>query len=115
MNDTTIHSPSPDQSNRAESGAHQQVVKIEWPPLPSWVIPAIIACVAILSASLVATGMLWTRYEDLRNTMEVKTRLNAEHLTQYENTTGSWLVGQVQTNNQLIQTYGIGKACRRAK
>ncbi len=113
MNDTPIHSP--DQSMRAESGSHQQILRIEWPPLPGWVTPALIVCCALLIGSLISNAVLWNRYNDLRNTVEVKTRLNAFNLRNLETSKISWLIGQVQTNHALIEAYGIGKSCRRSK
>lgn len=112
MNDTPIHSP--EQSIRAESGAHQQVVKVEM-PIPGWLMPAVIGVCILLAATVIVSAVLWSKYDDLRNTVEVKTRLNSYNLDEFERMSFGPLRAEVAENHDLIQTYGIGKTCRRAK
>ncbi len=101
----TVAPGSPDAMHaKAEHGGNINQVRVTM-PMAVW------GVIALSVAAFIMSGL--ALYEITR--LRVHTSLNAYTISQLENGKISWLIGQVQTNNQLIQTYGIGQACRRAK
>ena len=109
MSDTRIHSPDPENSIRAESGAHQQVVKVEWPPIPGWVMPTIAAAGVVLAISILVS--VYAIFE-LR-TVRTQLWLNDYDMQHLKGTQIAKLQTAIDLDNKLVQTYGLDLTVKR--
>ena len=101
----TVASASPDAMHaRAERGGNVNQVRLVM-PVSAW-------AVAVLSAAaIMASGIALYEVGQIR----MHEQLNAYDLSQLRSGRVAYLEGQVKTAQALIEAYGIGKSCRRAK
>lgn len=101
----TVASGSPDAMHaRAEHGGNVNQIRVTM-PMSVW------GVIALSVAAFIMSGL--ALYETGR--VRVHTSLNAYTISQLENGKIARLIGEVQNNHDLIQAYGVGKSCRRAK
>lgn len=97
---------SPNESISAEGGAHVNVNRL------NLVVPMSVWFVALISVAAILMS-IWALYQ--LGQVRVYGQLNALHLSEYQDSTGAWLVSQTKTNQALIEAYGIGKSCKAEK
>ena len=101
----TVASGSPDAMHaRAEHGGNVNQIRVTM-PMSVW------GVITLAVAAIILSGIALYEVSQVR----MHEQLNAYAISDLKSNQITYLESHVRTDNALIQAYGIGKECRRAK